>query len=317
MTTLAQRIELPRVKLNPVETAPSLDSLADAIRREHAAAQEGLALAKEHGRASVQHAIHCGELLRQAKKSVGHGAWRLWLQEHIGFSARTATGYMQLAGLPVAKRQRVAELPLREALKTIGNKPDKSSCVEYYSPSNVIEAAVRVLGPIDLDPASCREANATVQANRYYDREQDGLKQIWRGTVWLNPPYGGDAGAFVAKLLAEYRAGHVTAAIVALNSHCTDAGWFQPLFEYLLCFTAGRIKYHNPRHKGSHPPHGTVFVYLGPDPDRFAQKFSCFGHVVAPYRPTRKLDKSHGSYQTTKPVHSEPQKDRRPQNRRN
>lgn len=33
----------------------------------------------------------------------------------------------------------------------------------------------------------------------YYTPEQDGLFQLWHGTVWCNPPYGREIGKWVAK----------------------------------------------------------------------------------------------------------------------
>jgi ParB family chromosome partitioning protein len=85
---------------------------------------------------------------------------------------------------------------------------------EHYTPAQYIAAAHRVLGTIDLDPASCSEANKIIKATKFFDEKIDGLAQEWRGRIWLNPPYCGLSGPFVEKLCAEYIAENVTAAIV-------------------------------------------------------------------------------------------------------
>ena len=67
------------------------------------------------------------------------------------------------------------------------------------------------------------------------------------GACFLNPPYLGCAGPFVDKLLAEFRAGHVTAAITLLNgAHNIDTSWFSPLWNHVLCFPRERIEFYGP-----------------------------------------------------------------------
>jgi hypothetical protein len=99
----------------------SANHLALEIRAEHQAAQDAAASA-------VVHAIRAGELLLQAKAQLPHGAFGTWIRERCEFSDRTARGYMRLAGLDEAKRQRVADLSLRRALAEIAEpaapKPD-------------------------------------------------------------------------------------------------------------------------------------------------------------------------------------------------
>jgi hypothetical protein len=86
-----------------------LAALAVEINAEHD-------LAEASHRESVQHAIRCGELLLRAKQGVPHGKWGEWLTEHVRFAASTARLYMEIAKLDPAKRQRVSDLPLRDAL---------------------------------------------------------------------------------------------------------------------------------------------------------------------------------------------------------
>jgi hypothetical protein len=151
---------------------------------------------------------------------------------------------------------------------------------EWYTPARYLEAARAVLGSIDLDPASSKTANLTVRATTFFSIDDDGLSQDWNGRVWLNPPYGGLSAPFTAKLIDQFVAGKTTAAVLLVNSNSTDAGWFQPLWDFLLCFTNHRINFISPGGSDSGSTHGSVFVYLGPDRDAFITQFSPLGAVV-------------------------------------
>ena len=170
--------------------------------------------------------------------------------------------------------------------KAIGSASESSQLVqqslsnEHYTPAKYLDAAREVLGGIDLDPASCLKANQIVRADRYYTAKDDGLRQPWTGRVWLNPPYGGESGVFVAKLVDEYLAGNVTAAIILVNAHCTDTAWFQPLFDGVLCFTNHRINFYGDDDR-SGSTHGSVFAYFGDNKQSFSERFREFGPVVA------------------------------------
>jgi hypothetical protein len=156
---------------------------------------------------------------------------------------------------------------------------------EWYTPAKYIQAAREVMGGIDLDPASCKAANKVVEAKRFYDKQADGLNQPWSGRVWLNPPYGGIAAEFVARLVAEYEAGNITAGIALVNAHCTDTNWFQLLWSHALCFTDHRIDFTSTDAKDSTSTHGSVFAYLGKKPESFAERFREWGAIVRAWRP--------------------------------
>lgn len=61
---------------------------------------------------------------------------------------------------------------------------------EWYTPPTVIEAARTAMGGIDLDPASCSDANKVVRARTWWAASDLPLERKWAGNVWLNPPYG-------------------------------------------------------------------------------------------------------------------------------
>jgi hypothetical protein len=172
---------------------------------------------------------------------------------------------------------------------------------EWFTPSRYIEAAREVMGGIDLDPASCEMANQTVKAKRYYTVEDDGLEQEWYGRVWLNPPYSADNSQpngkksgirrWVDRLVKEYGLGHISQAIALLTSQANNS-WFQPLWEYPICFPVQNVRFFTPhgRCAKSNPAkatwktnghtYGTVFVYFGPNESRFIEIFSQFGTIA-------------------------------------
>lgn len=154
---------------------------------------------------------------------------------------------------------------------------------EWYTPAPYLEAARRVLGNIDLDPASCEIANEVVRADEYYDDADDGLTLPWAGRIWLNPPYAGDLiGRFVAKLIYHIDAEDIIEAIVLVNN-ATETAWFQDLAGYAsaVCFPKGRIRYWNPDRKDALVPlQGQAIVYIGAKHSRFRMEFLEFGVVL-------------------------------------
>ncbi len=167
--------------------------------------------------------------------------------------------------------------------------PTKSN--EWYTPARYIEAARAVMGGIDLDPASCSDANEIVKAVRYYSIDDDGLAQAWYGRVWLNPPYGktnnkSTIERWIKRLINEYQAGNVTTAIL-LTTCDSDNQWFQLLWDYPICFTNHNVHFFKPDRHGkitkdsrSTQMFGTVFTYLGPHEQTFIDIFSRFGRIA-------------------------------------
>jgi phage N-6-adenine-methyltransferase len=157
---------------------------------------------------------------------------------------------------------------------------------EWYTPPEYLEAARAVLGNIDLDPASCDNAQKNVRATKYYTKEDDGLSHDWAGRVWLNPPYSRDTEddpgckSFVLKLCRHFEAGDVTEAIV-LTNNATETKWFQPLarLSEAICFPASRIRFLNEQGQPGGPTQGQAVFYLGPNLPLFMRHFSQFGLI--------------------------------------
>lgn len=155
---------------------------------------------------------------------------------------------------------------------------------EWYTPIEYITAARQTMGGIDLDPASSKEANAVVKAERFYTIEQDGLTHPWPGRVWLNPPYSTEwIGPFSDKLVSEYRAKRTTAACVLVNN-ASETDWFEHIAAQASarCDVHSRIKFWAPDKSVGAPLQGQTVLYLGKGPPRFVEAFSQLGRIWLP-----------------------------------
>jgi len=165
-----------------------------------------------------------------------------------------------------------------------GRHAGNSGFYEWYTPPAIIEAARQVMGKIDLDPASCSEANKVVQAERYFTERDNGLQQHWHGRVFLNPPFtAGIVRPFAEKLLESLDCGDVEQGIW-LSNVCSDLGWWQKLASRgVTCHHRGRLKFYSPyRHEQSGPPLGQTIIYFGHERRRFIDVFSGVGLCMTP-----------------------------------
>lgn len=151
---------------------------------------------------------------------------------------------------------------------------------EYYTPQEIIEAARRTMGEIDLDPASSSEANKRVKTLWFFDQHNDGLKAEWRGRVWMNHPFGRTTNRpWIKKLVSEYESGRVTEAC-CITFASTSEEWFRPLLAFPQCYIHGRTNYFladgTPK-KGV--TKGSVITYLGKNVEKFKVEFQSFGTI--------------------------------------
>lgn len=151
---------------------------------------------------------------------------------------------------------------------------------EWYTPPEYIHAAYKVMGWIDLDPASSEIANRTVGATKHYTKEDDGLSQFWAGRVWMNPPYASELIArFVSKYAEHVRNGDISEGIVLVNN-ATETAWFKELVSVscAVVFPKGRIRFIDKNGNANGAPlQGQALVYSGNNPEKFLKEFEGFG----------------------------------------
>jgi phage N-6-adenine-methyltransferase len=130
---------------------------------------------------------------------------------------------------------------------------------EWYTPPWIFE---RLQLQFDLDPCQPAGGLDWIPATRRYSIDDDGLKQVWHGKVWLNPPYGRDLSKWLSKM-HEHRNG------IALLPANTDTQWFHDYVSKAegVFFIEGRVQFIDGKHRGQKksPPAGSMLVAWGQD----------------------------------------------------
>lgn len=160
---------------------------------------------------------------------------------------------------------------------------------DFYTHPSFIEAARSAMGTIDLDPASCTEANQVVKAGVFFGFRENGLLHNWRGNVWLNPPYGNWA-EWTPKLLSEWHNGGIEQMCVLATTRVITAQTFHRIVDTAdaMFVGCGRYVFWGPNAKA--PDEGHVVFYFGADVDRFRESFAPLGTVFFHSRSSRMIE---------------------------
>lgn len=101
-----------------------------------------------------------------------------------------------------------------------------------------------------LDPCSTENNH---KCNKYFTKEQDGLKQTWGGyRVFMNCPYGREISKWVEKAYNENKNGTM---VVCLLPARTDTKWFHNYIykKHEIRFIKGRLKFNDGKQPAPFP----------------------------------------------------------------
>lgn len=284
-------------KASTLQDVLEIRDKAEAIRVYVKAAAESLETQNAAAEIKLRAERKAGEMLAVMEKAKGNQYTKVLgdtmspsTLESIGITKKQSSRWQKEAGVDEAKfesyvaecREEKKELT-QSGLLSLAGAGHVSAATgenEWYTPSKFIEAARQAMRTIDLDPASCEEANKIVKAKRFYCIADDGLSKRWKGNVWLNPPYSKDlCFKFITKLIEEHQQNRVLQAVVLVNN-ATETGWGQALLKVsaVVCLPAGRISFVSKNGKpGNSPLQGQMFCYLGDNADSFIDAFSSVG----------------------------------------
>lgn len=167
---------------------------------------------------------------------------------------------------------------------------------KWHTPLDIVERACRVLGTIDLDPASDPNANKRVGAQRIITEAEDGLVAPWPpGSAFLNPQGGrrGNrslAALFWQRLMQQRANGDLSHAIFmafSLEQLQTTQGaapFLPSIGEFTFVVPKKRIRFDRPDGTpGPAPSHSNCIVYVPGSVDataRFISEFRDLGCIV-------------------------------------
>lgn len=119
-------------------------------------------------------------------------------------------------------------------------EPSLGASDEWYTPAHVFVALGETF---DMDVAAPSVGPAHVPALEWFGPERDGLTQVWRGFVWMNPPFGRRNGLqpWLDRFFAHGNG-------LALTPDRTSAPWWQGAAGRADAFllTKGKIKFLRP-----------------------------------------------------------------------
>lgn len=165
---------------------------------------------------------------------------------------------------------------------------------DWLTPEYIIEKVRRVLGEIDLDPASSKFANERIRARNIFTKEQNGLIQPWWGNVFINPPGGKVDGKsltalFWKKLVLEIQQEESAvqhAIFLAFSAEAlqnTQGKGVPSIGSYTFCIPAKRIRFDFPGPAiKTAPSHSNVIVYVPgkiDHTDKFLNEFCDLGQL--------------------------------------
>lgn len=111
-----------------------------------------------------------------------------------------------------------------------------------------------------LDPCATKK---NAKCDKYYTKEQDGLKQDWAGhNVFMNPPYGREIGKWVKKA---YETSQVNPyPIVCLLPSRTDTKWWHDycMEASEIRFIKGRLKFGGCKNSAPFPSVIVIFRHV-------------------------------------------------------
>jgi len=108
----------------------------------------------------------------------------------------------------------------------------------WLTPPELIDA----IGVFDLDPCAAPSPRPWPTAMRHIELPVDGLAADWaRDRVWLNPPYGAQTSAWLAKL-----ADHPAGGVALVFARTETAGFVREVWQKAtgVLFLHGRLHFH-------------------------------------------------------------------------
>lgn len=198
--------------------------------------------------------LHCdNKTMNNNKNNIIMNSYNIYDENHEATILYHAIARDEDQVMDLAKEAGIDKLEMNTTFEKSANSTD-----EWYTPKEIIDA----LGEFDLDPCA-PVAPPYKTANVMYNKNDDGLKQEWKGRVWLNPPYSRPLIECFVKRMAEHGNG-----IALLFNRCDSKMFQDVIFEKATAmkFLRNRIRFFRPDGtRGDSPGCGSILIAFGED----------------------------------------------------
>jgi len=113
-----------------------------------------------------------------------------------------------------------------------------SNTDKWSTPQKFFDECSIKYGPFDIDV--CADSN-NAKCKIYFDEITNGLKQIWSGKCWMNPPYGRSITEWMRK--AYESSGNGTVVVCLVPARTDTKWWHDYAMKGDITFIKGRLKF--------------------------------------------------------------------------
>lgn len=248
--TVLSDVERRLAAVRTVDEAKSIRDQAEAIRVYAKSARKGLVVQNQAALVKIQAERRAGELLAVVERKQGkNGNGLRSTMERSGIAPVIGHRWQKMATVPESQLRRLAALCTEReqelsSAAVYGLANGKAMAVHYASesaewgtPQALFDTLDAEFG-FDLDVCAS-EANA--KCRKFFTAKQDGLRKEWRGTCWMNPPYGDAIAEWVEKA---FESGKMGATVVCLVPARVDTAWWWDFCRYgEIRFLHGRLRF--------------------------------------------------------------------------
>ena len=197
----------------------------------------------------------------------------------------------RVASLPSASESLAQDTPARtDEIVRLGPGEDPKPVLDNLTPKRIVDLTLKILQPIDLDPAS-NVGPPNIPVLAHYVPADDGLNlnNRWFGRVFLHPPLEAEE-SWVDRLLNEFHRGQIDSGI-ALVPVATSEDWFGRLASIasMVGFWRGRFCFAAQPGSADEGPisqqaYAVAFLSCSIPKSVFAEQFGCHCDLFEAYR---------------------------------
>ena len=175
----------------------------------------------------------------------------------------------------------------KSSWSALPHRDSSISTDERYTPDWVLDIALELMGGIDLDP--CADPQKRVPAAQHFTREDNGLDQVWKGRIYMNPPYSGSTQWF--KHLALYlETGSVSEALVLVPVTTLSSKGGALLIQrnataVAMCHKRFNFLNEDYEQLSTSTPIPLCLIYAGSNTERFFQLTESVGYGLLVHQP--------------------------------